>query len=101
VRLAPDDPMLQCQLACLELSQGDFRSGWMRRNVMYSTPLARATLVFPDFPRWNGEPLNGRRFLLVGEQGRGDEIQFLRFAEWLRRQGVVSVDALIPAAESW
>jgi tetratricopeptide (TPR) repeat protein len=94
VRLAPDDPMLQCQLACLELSQGDFRSGWMRRNVTYSTPLARATLVFPDFPLWNGEPFNGRRFLLVGEQGRGDEIQFLRFAEWLRRQGAI-VDVMV------
>lgn len=94
VRLAPDDPMLQCQLACLELSQGDFRSGWMRRNVTYSTPLARATLVFLDFPLWNGEPLNGRRFLLVGEQGRGDEIQFLRFAEWLHRQGAI-VDVMV------
>ncbi|MEA3085460.1 MAG: hypothetical protein QOC89_3157, partial [Paraburkholderia sp.] len=34
------------------------------------------------------------RFLLVGEQGRGDEIQFIRFAEWLYQQGAI-VDVLV------
>ncbi|CAD6508323.1 hypothetical protein LMG28727_00140 [Paraburkholderia kirstenboschensis] len=94
VGLAPDDPVLQCQLACLELSEGDFRNGWMRRNVIYSTPLAHATLVFPDFPLWGGEAVAGSLFLLVGEQGRGDEIQFLRFAEWLHQQGAI-VDVMV------
>jgi tetratricopeptide (TPR) repeat protein len=94
VGLAPDDPVLQCQLACLELSEGDFRNGWMRRNVLYSTPLAHATLVFPDFPLWGGEAVAGSQFLLVGEQGRGDEIQFLRFAEWLHQQGAI-VDVMV------
>ncbi|EIF32883.1 hypothetical protein BCh11DRAFT_00624 [Burkholderia sp. Ch1-1] len=94
VQLAPDDPVMQCQLACLELSQGDFKSGWARRNMTYAMPLARATLVFPGFPVWNGEPVSGSSFLLVGEQGRGDEIQFIRFAEWLHQQGAV-VDVLV------
>jgi len=94
VRLTPDDPVMQCQLACLELSQGDFKSGWARRNAAYAMPLTRATLVFPDFQVWNGEPVCGCRFLLVGEQGRGDEIQFSRFAEWLHRQGAI-VDVLV------
>ncbi|WP_251031443.1 hypothetical protein [Paraburkholderia strydomiana] len=94
VELAPDDRALQCQLACLELSEGDFRNGWTRRNVIYSMPLAHATLVFPDFPLWGGEAVAGSQFLLVGEQGRGDEIQFLRFAEWLHQQGAI-VDVMV------
>ncbi|MFM0223830.1 hypothetical protein [Paraburkholderia dipogonis] len=94
VRLTPDDPVMQCQLACLELSQGDYKNGWARRNMTYAMPLARATLVFPNFPVWNGEPVSGCRFLLVGEQGRGDEIQFIRFAEWLHQRGAI-VDALV------
>jgi hypothetical protein len=51
-------------------------------------------LVFPDFPLWNGERVTGRKFLLVGEQGRGDEIQFIRFAEWLNQRGAI-VDVLV------
>ncbi|WNC88546.1 tetratricopeptide repeat protein [Paraburkholderia sp. FT54] len=94
VRLTPDDPVMQCQLACLELSLGDFKNGWARRNTIYATPLARSTLVFPGFPLWNGEPVAGRQFLLVGEQGRGDEIQFIRFAEWLYQQGA-TVDVMV------
>jgi tetratricopeptide (TPR) repeat protein len=100
VRLTPNDPAMQVQLACLELSHGDFKKGWARRNVTYGMPLARATLVFPHFPVWNGEPVAHCRFLLVGEQGRGDEIQFMRFAVWLQQQGAI-VDLLVsqPIAE--
>lgn len=94
VRLTPDDPVMQCQLACLELGLGDFKNGWARRNTIYATPLARSTLVFPGFPLWNGEPVASRQFLLVGEQGRGDEIQFIRFAEWLHQQGA-TVDVMV------
>ncbi len=100
VRLTPDDPAMQSQLAHLELSQGDYKNGWQRRKAYYTTSLARHTAVFPSFPVWNGEPVSGCRFLLVGEAGRGDEIQFIRFAEWLHQQGAI-VDALVsePIAE--
>jgi hypothetical protein len=94
VRLAPADPINQIQLACLELSGGNFSKGWARHNIFYTTPLARATRVFPNFPVWNGEPVDGCRFLLVGEQGRGDEIQLIRFAEWLHQQGAI-VDVMV------
>lgn len=94
VRLKPDDPTMQSQLAHLELSQGDYQNGWQRRRHCYTTVLARHTLVFPSFPEWNGEPVTGCRFLLVGEQGRGDEIQFIRFAEWLHQRGAI-VDVLV------
>ncbi|CAB3805060.1 hypothetical protein LMG28614_06130 [Paraburkholderia ultramafica] len=94
VRLMPDDPIIQIQLAFLELSCGEFKNGWARRNIFYTTPVARRTLVFPSFPVWNGEPVDGCRFLLVGEQGRGDEIQLMRFAGWLHQQGAI-VDVMV------
>ena len=49
VRLTPADPINQIQLACLELSGGNFRKGWARHNIFYTTPLARATRVFRTF----------------------------------------------------
>ncbi|MCS7015673.1 MAG: tetratricopeptide repeat-containing glycosyltransferase family protein [Gemmatales bacterium] len=38
-------------------------------------------------PRWQGEPLHGKTILLVAEQGIGDILQFVRYAQVLRQQG--------------
>jgi tetratricopeptide (TPR) repeat protein len=98
--LAPDDPIMQIQLAWLELNDTEYKDGWARSNLFYAMPAARYLRVFPDFPVWDGEPVAGRTFLLVGEEGRGDEIQFIRFAEWLHQRGAI-VDVLVsePVAE--
>jgi hypothetical protein len=53
-----------------------------------------------QYPQWKGEPLNGKTILLIGEQGFGDRLQFIRYAEILPRLGaLVSVEcpkSLIP-----
>jgi tetratricopeptide (TPR) repeat protein len=93
-RLSPDDAVTHYQLGCLELSNGEFSQGWTRHNLFYTLPVQLNSLVFPDFPVWNGERISGRTFLLVGEQGRGDEIHFIRFAEWLHQRGAI-VDVFV------
>ena len=53
-------------------------------------------LVRPPYPEWRGERVTGRRFLLVGEQGLGDQLQFLRMTESVasaRRAGRRLVEA--------
>jgi len=40
-----------------------------------------------DAPRWTGEPLDGKRLLVVAEQGYGDMIQFARFLPMAARCG--------------
>jgi hypothetical protein len=101
IRLAPGDPLMQYQHASLKLNASEYREGWVGYNLIYAFPAVRLMKVFPDFPVWNGEPVAGHSFLLVGEDGRGDEIQFVRFAEWLNQQGAV-VDVLVsePVAEN-
>ncbi len=82
--LVPDHADAKFGLAICHLVQGDFRRGWpeyeARLRVLSLPPK-------PNLPRWNGEPLAGRRLILVGEQGLGDTLQFLRFGRLLRSQG--------------
>ncbi|WP_244146970.1 tetratricopeptide repeat protein [Paraburkholderia bryophila] len=93
-RLLPDNAHLQFQLAGVQLGLGDFVAGWRRYKWFYALPGKEKERVHASFPAWRGEPVAGCQFLLVGEQGRGDEIQCLRFAAWLHRQGA-TVDLLV------
>ena len=40
---------------------------------------------------WTGQPLDGKRVLVMAEQGHGDTINFIRYAAALRRAGAVEV----------
>jgi tetratricopeptide (TPR) repeat protein len=99
-RLLPDVPQLKFQLAGTLLALGEFDEGWRRYRAFHDIPENAKDLVRPPYPEWSGQSVEGCRFLMVGEQGRGDEIQCLRFADWLHRQGAI-VDVLVsrPVAE--
>ncbi|MFM0741055.1 tetratricopeptide repeat protein [Paraburkholderia xenovorans] len=93
-QLMPDNAYLQFHLAGVLLALGDFEAGWKQYRWFYALPGTANERMRPAFPQWRGESVAGSRFLLVGEQGRGDEIQALRFVEWLHRQGA-TVDVLV------
>jgi tetratricopeptide (TPR) repeat protein len=95
-RLKPNDAHLQFNLAVAMLRDGEFEAGWEQYRWHEHLP-ENSTLVRPDFPEWFGEPVAGRRFLLVGEQGLGDQIQSLRYAQWLCRLGA-TVDVWVDTA---
>src|SRR5262249_50742036 len=58
------------------------------------------TFVPPAYPRWNGEPPDGNLLVLLTEQGRGDVIQFARFATELAKAGHRVAIATQPAYAS-
>lgn len=93
-RLLPDNPQLQFHFAGVQLALGEYAEGWKRYKWFYEIPSNEILRVRPAFPEWNGESVAGCEFLLVGEQGCGDQIQFLRFADWLHKQGA-TVDVLV------
>ncbi|NMM04232.1 tetratricopeptide repeat protein [Paraburkholderia sp. RP-4-7] len=95
-RLWPDNDgkSVQYFVSCVQLALGDFFEGWKRHKIFYTYQSIANHLVRPEFPEWNGEQVAGSRFLYVLHQGFGDQIQFLRFAEWLHQQGA-TVDVLV------
>lgn len=77
LRLAPGDPDVMWNLALTELLLGDFETGFDHFEARLRLPshklFGRAT--------WQGAPIPDRDLMIVGEQGLGDTLQFLRFAE--------------------
>jgi Tfp pilus assembly protein PilF len=72
-------------LALLEL--GAFEEGWKEYEWRWGDPDPPPRPPGVDAPPWRGEPLRASRVLLWAEQGLGDTIQFVRYAEPLRRAG--------------
>ncbi|AUN32065.1 hypothetical protein C0V82_16730 [Niveispirillum cyanobacteriorum] len=59
--------------ALLALVQGDLKAGWTRHEVRFDSGEV-AWGGPPSVPRWDGTPLSGRRLLVWGEQGLGDQV---------------------------
>lgn len=71
----PDLATATHNLGMLSLINGDLARGWEGYEKRFQAKEARPWRR-PPLPRWNGEPLNGRRLLIWREQGVGDEILF-------------------------
>ena len=71
----PDLATATHNLGMLSLINGDLARGWEGYEKRFQAKEARPWRR-PALPRWNGEPLNGRRLLVWREQGVGDEILF-------------------------
>jgi tetratricopeptide (TPR) repeat protein len=83
-RLGAQTPEGRCNFGVALLTAGRWAEGWDALEARWHTndPRPRVTAPF-----WAGEDLTGRTILLWGEQGLGDQIQFVRFVERLGEMG--------------
>jgi hypothetical protein len=78
-------------LAYLLLRQGRWEEGWRRLEARDWIGVLQRHL---GMPRWQGEPLAGRRILVGVEGGHGDMIQFGRYCALLKDAGAARVGVL-------
>jgi len=74
VKRQPNEPGLRFERAQINLLLGNYSQGWDDYNFR-SLALVRSSRMLP-FPVWRGEPLTGKRIVVLAEQGLGDQIMF-------------------------
>lgn len=66
---------LHSRSICL-IGLGQLKEGWREYEIRNNERFRCYFHHIIDAPKWQGEPLEGKKLLLVGEQGLGDEIMF-------------------------
>jgi len=94
--IAPDHPITRINLSFVALGKGDFAEGWRLFESRYDHGGAECLPpLAPGVRRWTGEPLAGRTLLVYGEQGFGDQLQFVRYAQMAKRAGAARVTVAV------
>ena len=72
-----DYPEADLELGFVCLLRGEYEEGW----EWYESRCKMPDNAQPGVRRWQGEDLTGRKILLFHEQGLGDTLQFIRYAD--------------------
>ena len=97
IQLAPTHPTAQFNLAVAYLLAGDYVQGWAQYETRWNYEHLANTLPQFTQPRWEGQDINGKTVYVIGEQGHGDNIQFVRFIGDLKSRGARVVLAVNPS----
>ena len=84
---APDDRNLSLTHAMLLRTCEQYHEGWALHERRLELPELTQRPCPPSSPRWDGAPLRQQHIVVRGEQGLGDQVQFLRWAAALRAAG--------------
>lgn len=87
IQLDPTNSTAQFNLAVAYLLDGNYEQGLPQYETRWNFEHLAGTLPKHKQPQWTGQELKDKTILIVGEQGHGDNIQFVRFLKDLRKRG--------------
>lgn len=85
LREFPNNPDILFAKSIILLSQGKYADGFLNYLSRFETD--QIDLPTLKFKRWTGEDLEGKRVLVIPEQGFGDTVNFTRFLPHLKARG--------------
>lgn len=86
LQIRPDFPDAQYGLSLLQLHMGDLENGWRGYEYRWTKTIEPGLRRPFHQPCWNGEALAGKRILVWGEQGIGDQMLWASMFEELIEQ---------------
>ena len=96
----PSNVTAEFNLAVAYLLKGDYERGWAYYEARWRYEHMAGVKPQLPKPEWTGEDLKDKVILLVGEQGLGDQIQFLRFSANLQSAGAKIKLVLSPGVKT-
>ena len=88
LKLKPHTAKAEFNLSLLMLLKGDYINGWREYESRREDGSGKLH-ASPKSKEWDGEPLQeNTQLLLVSEQGYGDTLHFMRYAQALKQQGI-------------
>jgi hypothetical protein len=97
IQLDPTNATTQFNLAVAYLLAGDYKNGWAQYETRWNFEHLAGTLPKFEQPRWTGQDIKDKTVLIIGEQGHGDNIQFVRFTSDIISRGARVVLIVDPA----
>ncbi|MEG4248175.1 tetratricopeptide repeat protein [Microcoleus sp. Pol10D4] len=85
IQLRPNSPNWRLRLALALLLTGNFERGFAEYESRWQTQQLDPRSF--EKPLWDGSDLQGKTILLHPEQGFGDTIQFIRYAQLVKQKG--------------
>jgi hypothetical protein len=86
IAIEPADREAHAALGTLRAWHGEFPAAWPELECHWLDERMQFRQRFPERKEWNGEPLDGRRLLLVHGQGLGDLLHMLRYLPRVRER---------------
>jgi tetratricopeptide (TPR) repeat protein len=77
--IEPGAPVATFNMGTMLLSLGNFREGWQAYSYRYAMQGEKWLEDEAHAAPWTGESLAGKSILILGEQGNGDHLQFVRY----------------------
>jgi len=86
--LNPNNPEIHFCFALSCLATGNFQEGWQEYKARWKRQKKAPRKFIKTFENeWAGENLQNKTILLRSEQGFGDTLHFIRYAQLLKQQG--------------